>query len=63
MTSLNGFSQPVSLSVSRLPEGYEHSFSPDEVTPPPDGDVDSELTVTPPSETPTEIYPLTVSGT
>jgi subtilase family serine protease len=46
ITSQNGFSSPVTLSIGSLPTGVTASFSPATVTPPANGNVASTLTLT-----------------
>ncbi|RLG55505.1 MAG: hypothetical protein DRN95_07785, partial [Candidatus Hydrothermarchaeota archaeon] len=59
LTSQNGFSSSVSLSISGLPSGCTHNFNPDSVTP----TGSSTLTVTTSTSTPTGTYTLTITGT
>lgn len=63
VTSHNGFSQRVRLSMDRVPEGCIPSFSPVAVSLSPDESADSELTVKTSSRTPTGDHDLTVRGT
>lgn len=46
VTSLEDFSEPVNLSVIIKPDNVTTTLSPDQVTPPPNGTVNSTLTVT-----------------
>jgi hypothetical protein len=63
VTSIQGFSQPVNLSVSGAPAGVTPILSRTQVTPPPGGSDTSTLTVAV-SETATPgTYTLTVTGT
>ncbi|HXY54708.1 MAG TPA: SdrD B-like domain-containing protein [Nitrospirota bacterium] len=56
INSINGFSSPVTLSVSSmLPDGVSAAFTPDPVTPPAGGTASSALTVS--------LLPLVTSGT
>lgn len=57
------FSQPVTLSVTRLPTGASYSFSSDPVTPPAGGSISTTLSVSTSSSTPTDTYTLTITGT
>ncbi len=64
VTSLNNFSGPVTLSASGVPAGATALFSPNPVTPSPDGTVTSTLTlseITWPA--PYGTFPVTVTGT
>jgi plastocyanin/uncharacterized membrane protein len=45
VTSLNSYNTPVDLSCSNLPADVTCTFNPAQVTPPPDGSIDSILTV------------------
>lgn len=64
VTSENGFSSPVTLSATGMPAGVMATFSPNPVTPTPNGSVASTLTL---SEVdwpaPYGTFPITVSGT
>lgn len=63
VTSLNGFSQPVSLLVSGVPEECSSSLSHVKVSPPPNDSVGSVLTVTLSLAASTGTSTLTVRGT
>jgi hypothetical protein len=60
--SLNAFNDAVTLSCLGLPNGASCSFSPNPVTPPPDGSVNSTLTVSVANGTPLGSYPFQVQG-
>src|SRR5690242_15015364 len=45
VTSVNGFSSPVTLSASGVPSGAAASFSQNPVTPPANGSANSTLTI------------------
>ena len=59
VTALNGFSSPVSLTVSGAPPGANAVLSVPSATP----DFDSALTITLPTNVPTGTFTLTVTGT
>jgi hypothetical protein len=62
VTSVNGFSEAVRLSVLDQPQGVSTSLNPTQVTPPPNGAVDSTLTIlVDPTATP-ENYVFSVLG-
>ncbi|MEM3788300.1 MAG: NosD domain-containing protein [Candidatus Bathyarchaeia archaeon] len=61
--SLNGFNQPVLLSVSGAPSGVRAAITPEIVTPPPDGSTTSKLTISVDTTAKTGSYSLTVTGT
>jgi len=63
VTSINGFSSPVTLSVSGNPAGVMASFSDNPVTPPSDGSAQSLLTVLVDATATAGTYSLTVTGT
>jgi len=63
VTSLNGFSEAVSLSISGAPTGVTATLSPTSVTPPPDGSATSALTVSVDATAPTGSFTLIVTGT
>jgi hypothetical protein len=63
ITSLNGFSSPVALTASGLPNGVTASFSPVSVTPPPGGSATSTLTFTAAVDAATGTFTVTVTGT
>jgi len=63
ITSINGFNQPVQLSVSGAPSGVTATLSPSQVTPPAGGSTTSTLTVSVGTSATTGSYPLTVTGT
>ena len=62
VTSLNGFSGTVSLSVSQLPKGATATFSPQQVSVPANGSAASTLTVTTASNTKAGSYTLKITG-
>jgi len=62
LTSLNGFSGNVSLSVSGLPNRVSGSFNPQTVTLAPNGTGSSTLTVTARRNGTTGTFTLTVTG-
>ncbi len=61
--SVNGFSGPVSLSVTGLPPGATAAFSPQPVTPPAGSTANASLTVTTAKGTTSGAYSLVVTGT
>ncbi|MEM3697104.1 MAG: CARDB domain-containing protein [Candidatus Bathyarchaeia archaeon] len=63
VTSINGFNQPVQLSVSGAPSGVTATLSPSQVTPPAGGTATSTLTVSVSTTATTGSYTLTVTGT
>jgi trimeric autotransporter adhesin len=63
VTSANTFSAPVSLSCGTLPAGASCVFSPAEVTPPPNGFVNSTLTVSTSAATPLATTAFQAIGT
>jgi len=63
ITSINGFSAAVSLSISGLPSGVTASFDPASVTPPADGSASSTLTVNVGATATAGTYTLVVTGT
>jgi len=63
ITSINGFYQPVQLSVSGAPSGVTATLSPSQVTPPPDSSTISTLTVSVDTTATPGSYTLTVTGT
>lgn len=63
VTSINGFNAPVTLSLSGLPNGAIHSFDPNPTTPPINGTVQSDLTISATSIITIGTYTLTISGT
>jgi len=62
ITSINGFDQPVQLSVSEAPSGVTTTLSPEQVTPPAGGTATSTLTVSVSSTATPGSYTLTVNG-
>jgi len=60
--SENGFNSPVSLTVTNAPPNVNALFSPNPVTPPPNGQVDSTLTVQVDSSANDGNYILKVTG-
>lgn len=63
ITSINGFNQPVQLSVSGAPSGVTATLSPSQVTPPAGGTATSALTVSVATTATPGSYTLTVTGT
>jgi len=63
ITSINGFNQPVQLSVSGAPSGVTATLSPSQVTPPAGGTATSTLTVSVGTTATPGSYTLTVTGT
>ena len=63
VTSINGFNQPVQLSVSGAPSGVTATVSPSQVTPPAGGTATSTLTVSVGTAATPGSYTLTVTGT
>jgi len=63
IASVNGFDQPVQLTVSGAPTGVTTTLSPEQVTPPPDGSTTSTLTVSVGTTATPGSYTLTVTGT
>ena len=62
VTSLNNFSAPVTLSVMEAPENVSTALNPSVVTPPPNGAVNSTLTVSVGSTAVPGDYTLMVTG-
>jgi hypothetical protein len=62
-TSYGAFDAPVTLTVSGLPSGVTGSFSPNPVTPPPEGAIVSKLTLHVSNSVPLGTYTVTVTGT
>ena len=63
ITSINGFNQPVQLTVSGAPSGVTTVLNHEQVTPPPDGSAPSTLTVSVATTATPGSYTLTVTGT
>jgi len=63
VTSLNGFSSEVNLSIFDLPAGVVAFFNSSTVTPPPDGSATSTLILNVSNSTAPGNYSLTISGT
>jgi hypothetical protein len=63
ITSINGFNQPVQLTVSGAPSGVTATLSPQQVTPPAGGSTTSTLTVSVSTTATPGTYTLTVTGT
>jgi len=63
ITSINGFNQPVQLTVSGAPSGVTATLNPEQVTPPSDGSTTSTLTVSVTITATPGSYTLTVTGT
>ena len=62
ITSINGFNQPVQLTISGAPSGVTATLNPQQVTPPADGSTTSTLTVSVGTATTPGSYTLTVTG-
>jgi hypothetical protein len=58
LTALNGFADPVTLSVVDLPEGWTYRFDTATLTP----DADTRLTISAPATAPEETLPIVVEG-
>jgi subtilase family serine protease len=63
ITSQNSFSSATTLSASNLPSGVTAGFSPNPVTPPANGSVNSTLTLTASATATTGTTTITVTGT
>jgi len=63
VASLNGFSQPVQLSLSELPSGVTAILNPEQVTPPPDSSATSTLEISVSTTATTGGYTITITGT
>jgi len=63
VTSLDGFSDTISLSVSSVPSGVTTIFNPPQVTPPPDDIVTSTLTIQVSLTAVPGSYVFTITGT
>ena len=63
VTSSGGFASAVSLACASLPAGASCGYSPNPVTPPANGTVNSTLTVTVGGSTATGSYPFQAQGT
>jgi hypothetical protein len=63
VSSVAGFSSPVSLSASGLPSGASASFSTNPVAPPANGSASLTMTVSTSSSTPAGTYAITITGT
>jgi len=63
VTSVAGYSDPVSLSISGLPSGATGIFDPTPVTPPADGSAQSTLTISTDPTVATGTFTLTVTAT
>jgi parallel beta-helix repeat protein len=61
--SVNGFDQPVQLTVSGAPSGVTATSNPQQVTPPAEGSISSTLTVSADTTAPLGSYSLNVTGT
>lgn len=62
VTSINNFSDPVDLSVQFVPDGVNTTLNPSQVTPPPNGNANSTLTVSVETTATPGNYTLTVVG-
>lgn len=60
--SINGFNNPISLSVSGNPNGMTLSFSAPTSTPPPSGSVTSTLAIVTPCSVPPGTYAIAIQG-
>ncbi len=63
VTSQNSFNSATTLSATGLPSGVTAAFSPNPVTPPANGSVNSTLTFTASASAPTGTSTVTVTGT
>jgi parallel beta-helix repeat protein len=63
ITSIGGFNQPVQLTMSGAPSGVTTTLNPEQITPPADGSITSNLTVSVSTTATLETYTLTVTGT
>jgi len=63
IASMNGFDQPVQLTVSGAPTEVTTTLNPEQVTPPPDSSATSTLTVSVSTTATPGLYALTVTGT
>lgn len=63
VTSLDGFSAPVTLAVSGLPDGVTGTFEVNPVTPPPDGSATSRLVLRASSAAAAGTFTVVVTGT
>ena len=61
--SFGSFDSPVTLSVTGLPPGATHTFSPPAPQPPAGGTATSTFTIAVPLTTPIGTYPMNVTGT
>ena len=61
-TSVNGFSSPISLSVSGLPSGATGGFNPSPLTPPPNSQASSTMTITTTSGVQAGTFGLSAQG-
>ena len=61
--SFNGFNSPVTLSESGLPSGMTASFLSTTITPPPNGQVSTQLTFTTPCSVAPGSYVIVIQGT
>jgi len=63
ITSMNGFNQPVQLTISGAPSGVTTTLNPQQATPPADGSTASTLAVSVATTATPGSYTLTVTGT
>lgn len=63
VTSINSYNTPVNLTCSNLPANVTCTFNPSQVTPPPDGSIDSILTVDVGQTVPVGTYPFLADAT
>lgn len=63
VTSINSYNTPVDLTCSNLPANVTCTFNPSQVTPPPDGSIDSILTVDVGQTVPVGTYPFQADAT
>jgi plastocyanin len=63
VTSINSYNTPVDLSCSSLPANVTCTFNPSQVTPPPNGSIDSILTVNVGQTVPVGTYPFQADAT
>jgi len=62
ITSISGFTSPVSFSASDQPPGVDITFSPNTVTPPAGGSANSAVMISVASYVQTGFYPITITG-
>ncbi|HUK51278.1 MAG TPA: CFI-box-CTERM domain-containing protein, partial [Terriglobales bacterium] len=62
VSSINGFSNPVTLTSNDAPSGVTVSFSPSQITPPSGGSANAGVTISVASYVQSGYYPLTLTG-